>query len=228
MNEEVKLYNLLKRFKKCHYAPSISKRTISIYLIYLVNIIQLILAIYAIFSLRLSNNIRLFFLCVTLIFVNTFLFACFEYIYKMKRVKKLTGEYGSFSELYAHKSKMAILSGIAITIGVLGFFVRKSIIINYDIWTTYYWIWFSIIMFVGLGVRYIDIVSIFSEKTFISGNYEVAYDKITDLKVIARKTSHRGEIYIVDIYKDNIIVGFDKVFADDYSILNEKVRLREY
>ena len=222
------MFKYMKMCKKNYYPHTISIKIFKPIINYCFLAIQMFVLAIGGVALKLFNNFNIFFISIIIIYLNVFLFSAIEYTIKSNHINRFNGRYGIYSELYLRKAKMAIILGIAMTIGIAGYLIRTSAIINFSFWQDYYWIWYSVIMFVGLGVRYIDIVNVYANENYISGNYIVPYSQITEMKIVDCKMSRRGEIYIVDLYKDNKVIGFDKIFAEDYKDLNEKFRLKSY
>ena len=99
---------------------------------------------------------------------------------------------------------------------------------NTTLWEQYYWIWCAIIAFMGIFARYGDIVTTFSNEEYMSGRYLVNFEKIENMKVIEKKQTTKGEILLVELYSKNGKVGFDRFFSEDYTILVNKIKLRDF
>jgi len=64
---------------------------------------------------------------------------------------------------------------------------------------------------------------IFNEKSFISGNIEYEYEKITKIVEVKQIKKPLGDVVRFKIYSDQKCIGFDEFSLSDFITLSSKI-----
>lgn len=109
---------------------------------------------------------------------------------------------------------------IFITIHIGYILFNMAFYLNQEIKT---WIWFAILIpALYSDSVYLSGITAFGEKAYASGEYIVHYSDIDQITEICEKATTSGNIVIMNLWKDNKNIGYDKMFLDEYVYFRKK------
>lgn len=157
-----------------------------------------------------------------LIFI--YLMALAEYAFEIYSKKKLLRDRFAISKpsiWYMEKSEQSIWLSLIVAIACALYLVLNGIEVSIENVREYYWVWFMVMLFLGIVFPLHIIVSGFDGKYYMSGNFVIDYSKITSIQVVKETNTIKGVVYEIELFINNEKVGFDRVFEEDFWKLKE-------
>lgn len=108
---------------------------------------------------------------------------------------------------------------------ILWFFIIATSISNviylYCIYSEYYnikvWVWYAfLIPILYSDSVYLSGITAFGEKNYASGEYIIEYSDIDNICELKNRNSTEGNIVLITLWKDNMEIGYDKLFTEEY------------
>lgn len=159
-------------------------------------------------------------ICMSLFYIIAIAEFAFRYIKKNDYFIRDGYSMGVNTLYYHNKVKMLILSNIGMATGCLmHFFVQRVPQEEISRVDQNYWIWFSLILFLLCFEPFNDITTGFYKNYFLTDRYVVNLTGISEIRVIKERNSTKGTVCEIELYKDKICVGTDRVFEDDLAYM---------
>lgn len=190
----------------------------------LVFAIEMFLAILAIYYYKIVENYMVVAICMVLFYMVALGEFALRYAIKDKYFKKGYCM-GIHSSYYHNKVRLLIVSNIWMA------FACSVHIVVYNLTHTgnnpvydNYWIWFALILCLLCFEPLNDITSGFLDTFFLTDRYVVDYSQISEIRIVNEKVTTKGVVCEIEMYKDKIKVGKDRVFEDDLIRLKKITR----
>lgn len=186
-------------------------------------ILQLVLTSIAVY-LKYRMNMGVEHIVIKFIFLLFYIISIFYVIChyirinKMNRNKSLSLGYLNYK--FLTQFRIGFIIFIILNVGI----IIWMLINNYKTTSESLWIWSAPLMTLAFikGV-FLDSIVMFGETYYYSGRYRVLYKSITHCEVIKETNTSLSKIYLVKLYNNDKLVGFDKFFMDDYFLLRKKI-----
>lgn len=158
--------------------------------------------------------------------VFIYLIALAEYAFEIYSKKKLfMGRFdiSRSSIWYMEKSEQSIWLSLLVAFACSLYLIINGIEISMHNIREYYWIWFLVMLFLGVFFPFHIIVSGFDGMYYMSGNFIIDYSKITSIQVVKERNTTKGLVYEIELFVNNKKVGFDRVHEEDFRKLKDIV-----
>ena len=154
-----------------------------------------------------------------------YFYVIFETIYIKYKQKKLQLNLKQQHHNYIKRSFLAliIVTGIIIVLIILAI-NKGKIYSNENNFGIYIWC-MAMIGLAWTDGYYIKSVVLFGSDCYYSGKYNIKYNSINKIKKISKHIAGFGlyEIYLIEIYSKDNLIGIDKLFSDEYNFLLNKI-----
>lgn len=175
-----------------------------------------------------GNSEALMNLTLYLILGVAYFYVLFEIIYIKRRQKKLNLEQAQIHHNYVRRSVLglvtvtAIIAVIAILAAAGGKIYSNENAYGLCIWCM------AVFGLEWTDGYYIKSAVLFGENCFYSGKYKINYSSITEVRELSKHTAGIGfyDIYFVELYDGEKLIGMDKLFSDEYFFLLKKINGR--
>ncbi len=158
--------------------------------------------------------------------VFIYLIVLAEYAFEVYSKKKLLMSSFNISKSsiwYMQKSEQSIWLSLLVALACGLYLVFNGIEISMHNIREYYWIWFFVMLFLGVFSPFLIIVSGFDGMSYMSGNFIIDYSKITSIQVVKERNTTKGLVYEIELFVNNKKVGFDRVHEEDFRKLKDIV-----
>lgn len=158
--------------------------------------------------------------------VFIYLIVLAEYAFEVYSKKKLLMSSFNISKSsiwYMQKSEQSIWLSLLVALACGLYLVFNGIEISMHNIREYYWIWFLVMLFLGVFSPFLIIVSGFDGMSYMSGNFIIDYSKITSIQVVKERNTTKGLVYEIELFVNNKKVGFDRVHEEDFRKLKDIV-----
>lgn len=141
--------------------------------------------------------------------------------YVLNNIKKINAEVTDYSRklLFRHKKNIYIYFFATIILSCVMVYMKVKNNANLEIW---YWYGLQLPMMYSDAVN-LSCVTAFGKNEYCSGDYVIRYSGITNCTEILHKTTRVGKAVVVELFKYDKKIGYDKFFIDEYHQFRLKV-----
>lgn len=208
---------LLRQFRKNYYIDRINKSNMSKFERYLMILQMILLGIFIYFRVKIENYF-VSYIVVSIINLNCIIGIIIKKIYIDNHLKE--GLINDITKSYVKKINIGLCGVIIYTVII----ILVAILNNQSSIFQPIWVWCGFYC----GLSYIDSVYmssiiILDDNNYYSGIYKIEYSSITKIEKVNTYYTVKGEIELIKIYSNDLLIGFDKLFSEDYCALCEKI-----
>lgn len=215
--------NIISKFVKSKY----KKCNDILYLV--VDCVALVIELVLCFIMminRFTNNSEIIInLMLYLTLGVAYFYVVFETIYIKYKQKKLQLNLKQYHHNYIKRSFGALIieTGIIIVLIILSI-TKGKIYSNENNFGIYIW-YMAMIGLAWTDGYYIKSVVLFGENCYYSGKYNIKYNSIDKIKNVSKHIAGFDlyDIYLIEIYSEDCLIGIDKLFSDEYNFLLNKI-----
>lgn len=164
-------------------------------------------------------------LMLYLILGTACLYVLSDVVYLVHKQKKLRLEQAQSGIDYVRRSVLG-LTAAAFIIAVLAVLAAKSgkIYSNENSFGLYIW-YMAMIGLAWTDGYYVKAATLFGGDCFYSGKYKINYGDVTEIRELSKRTVGIGmyDIYLVELYCGEKLLGMDKLFSEEYIFLQNKI-----
>ncbi len=173
----------------------------------------LVISLFLILLASLTQNATCFLVTMSGIFL-LYLIIKYFWILSLAKTNHCTFTEYTTELLMKFRVLLCICTVLEIIVSVLGLINGKLL----------GWQWYTPLMLIMYADSvYLSSIVAFGDNEFISGKYIINYGSITNIIFIEEKNTSAGKMCLVELYNKNGIIGFDKLFIDEYHNLRLKV-----
>lgn len=164
-------------------------------------------------------------LMMYLILGTAYLYVLSDVVYLVHKQKKTDLEQAQNGIDYVRRSVLGLIAA-AFIISVLAVLaaVNGKIYSNENNYGLYIW-YMAMIGLAWTDGYYVKAATLFGEDCFYSGKYKINYSDVTEIRELSKRTAgiRMHDIYLVELYCGEKLLGMDKLFSEEYIFLQNKI-----
>lgn len=164
-------------------------------------------------------------LMMYLILGTAYLYVLSDVVYLVHKQKKPGQEQAQGGIDYVRRSVLGLIAA-SLIIAVLAVLaaVNGKIYSNENNYGLYIW-YMAMIGLAWTDGYYVKAATLFGRDCFYSGKYKINYGDVTEIREISKRTAgiRMYDIYLVELYRGEKLLGMDKLFSEEYSLLQNKI-----
>lgn len=171
----------------------------------------------------LSNSKLIHILILITIHAVCFIYVKLDFYFITKRLIEIKMTLAVNSKIYMKNIKLGSIAFILMDIAFFIIIIKN--ISQEDGYTNILWI--SVIpLFILAYIRgyYCNSIIMYGDSIYASGTYEIEYRKIKSVDIVKEMPSLQGIIYLIVVVGENKILGFDKLYKDEYLEIKKRIR----
>ncbi len=213
----------MSNFVKSKYKKS--KDILHLVLDYVILIIELIFCFIILINKFTDNSDNITNLMLYLTLSTACIYVLLEIVYIKYKQKKLKLRLEQIHYNYVKRSILALITVIGIIIVMIILVLSKgNIYSNENNFGIYIW-YMAMIGLAWTDGYYINSIVLFGNDCYYSGKYKIKYDSVKEIKKVSHRTVGIGlyDIYLIEVYSKENLIGIDKLFSDEYNFLLNKI-----